>query len=229
MTEFQMNPTGHRHHDADTLENFSAIVQSIVDRNNELVSQNQIMIKLLTDLSSKLDKRDDSSVADDQATLHLSERQQSFDPPDNLQQTSLEIWSAILKSRSINSNEFMEAYHSWLRPATIQAVLNEKKEWTSWSYEAAFPELAKFLKKASLSRRYRAQLYLRDYDGKGQDPDLFRYNESQSKSHVLWERIKRRPYSAKASTFSTVSAVRLLQVIDLSPTVLSCILAATPR
>jgi hypothetical protein len=230
-------------------EDLIPVVRDMLQQNNVLLAQNRAVLDLLhrihsshpsletnnsndNDNNNKNWRRSNSEgldrnpqlLGDDSYQLNLSE-----------QVTNSDIWTGILGARSIDCEDFMYSYFLGHRPPTsIDEVLSENREWTSWSYTAAFPELSRFLKQALLSNRCRAKVFLKDHTSHQDDSGLWEYHENRTRIQKFWSLIRDRPVPLSVQNQFTKDddeslAVRSIQVVDLSPMVLTCILAATPR
>ncbi|KAF1969967.1 hypothetical protein BU23DRAFT_512189 [Bimuria novae-zelandiae CBS 107.79] len=175
-------------------------------------------------------------------------------PPDYVskepsQHSYEEIWQEIEKNRGRGSDDFIRVYCTFARPPTLEKVMTWQSAWSSWNYQVAYPHFSMFLKSAGLKSAglknaglkmlTRCTLFLEDCEiseansrkiVKTKERYLFRdfqYND-------LWDTIKKRPMWDSASLHANgvqeiaTSTFRLIQITDLSPMVLTCILGCTP-
>ncbi len=206
------------------------ILQAILRANETLITQNRAIQKLLDgDIPSR------SSWHAGGARVHATEPHVPVAAAEqqHVQETNSEIWEGIMGLSAAESDEFMDAFYHWARPATVEEVLQEGRRWTSWSYAAAFPALSKFLRRATYENRCRCQVWLDDLYGPHIEPRSFSYVESKRNVNTLWDAIKERaalpsPGGESQSHEENVS-VRLFRIADLSPLVLSAILGSTPQ
>jgi hypothetical protein len=221
----------------DNLKDLRPILQAILRTNENLAAQNKALYQLLAsgntsspwDLGAQGNSATDNYHARDS---RLSRR--SLNDHLNVQEMNTDIWEGILGVSAIQSNEFMQSFYYWPRPDRVEAVLNERRRWTSWSYAAAFPELSRFLKRATMSHRCCCQLWMDDLTGLGEKSRSISYSEAKRNINVLWDVIKNRaPLSSarqvRAGLEGEEVSVRLFQIVDLSPLVLAAILGSTPQ
>jgi hypothetical protein len=149
----------------------------------------------------------------------------------NAEPTNTQIWESIVRTSATESDEFMSSFYDWPRSASVQDVLNKGRQWTSWSYTAAFPALSKFLGQATLSQRLRCRVWMEDFHTFHDEPRSISYSEPNKGINALWQVIKNRTpiWSIRARPRSDRVSVRLFQIVDLSPLVLSAILGSTPQ
>lgn len=150
-----------------------------------------------------------------------------------IQESWEQIWQIISAKKAQDHKEFIRVYCSFARPPTLDNVLNWRRTWSSWSYEGAYPCFSQFLKRAEeMDVASRCSILVEDVDipNKVTKRYLFRDTAVDQNHHELWETIKQRPIWDKTDMRGTATAtVRLMQIIDLSPMVLSCILGSTPK
>jgi hypothetical protein len=226
--------------DTDSLKDLRPILQAILRTNENLAAQNKALYQLLASGNTSSARWD--SVAQPNISMDayshnsagppLSRR--SYLDPLNSPETNAEIWYGILNISATGSQEFMKSYYHWPRPSCVEEVLNERRRWTSWSYAAAFPELSRFLKRATMSRRCCCQVWMEDLDGLSDRGNSISYGEAKRNVNVLWDAIKDRAVLPSAQTGSGAEnagrvSVRLSQIVDLSPRVLAAILGSTPQ
>jgi hypothetical protein len=155
------------------------------------------------------------------------------DRPNNPPDSDDQIWEGILSLSAAHSPDFMEKFFYWDRPDSIEMVLSERNRWTSWSYAASFPGLSKFMKQLMLSHRSSCQVWMDDIHSTS-DRRSVAYKEYKRNIRVLWEEIKNRAAPLVATTLSNMEdsdkfSIRLFQIVDLSPFVLSAVLGSTPQ
>ncbi|KAF2497437.1 hypothetical protein BU16DRAFT_505802 [Lophium mytilinum] len=139
------------------------------------------------------------------------------------------IWQTISGKKAQDSTDFLRVYCLFDRPPSLDKVLSWRRAWTSWSYEGGYPSFSKFLKLAGRTRKSRCRFLISDLDltaGKTEEY-LFRDSAVDRGLDDLWENIKQRPMWAKQK--STTAITRIMQIVDLSPMVLACIIGSTPR
>lgn len=165
-------------------------------------------------------------------------------PPDYvskepLEQSYEEIWEEIERNKTVRSDDFIRVYCAFARPPTLENVMTWRRTWSSWSYEGAYPHFSKFLKSVDKEVLARCTIFIEDFDmprhnalGRVKNKRYlfknFAYNE-------LWETMKKRPLWHATSMHVdgmqdiATSTFRLIQITDLSPMVLTCILGSTPK
>ena len=206
------------------------ILEAILRANETLIAQNRTFQKFLDgDIPSR------SSWHAGGARGHATDTNAptSYADQRNTLETNSDAWEGIMGASAAESEEFMDAFYHWARPATVGEVLNERRRWTSWSYAAAFPALSKFLKRATPKHRCRCQVWMDDLYGLQVEPRSFSYAESKKSINALWDEIKERaafPSRGRELRSNAESvSVRLFRIADLSPLVLSAILGSTPQ
>lgn len=156
-----------------------------------------------------------------------------------------EIWNIILRPGAAADERFANMYYNWHRPTSLEGVLGQPRIWTSWGYKAAYPKLATFLENVTVDNKLHAQVIMEEVEtSPAQDQYQqyqhreFRYNEALASLSVIFNALKTLPTQAEhAISFAQVVKghkrisryVRVLQVSDISPLVLSCILGTSSR
>jgi hypothetical protein len=222
---------------ADNLKDLGPILQALLRTNENLAAQNKALYQLLTSCDTT-SSRWDSSLQGGHITNNYPAQggstfsSRSLANQQGNEQTNTQIWEGILSISATESDQFMQAFYYWSRPTGIQEVLYERGRWTSWSYAAAFPELSKFLKRATMPHRCNCQVWMDDFIGLNKKPRSIPYSEAK-KINLLWDVIKDRDplpsFDTDSKAKDTVGvSVRLFRIVDLSPLVLAAILGSTP-
>jgi hypothetical protein len=124
----------------------------------------------------------------------------------------------------------MRFYCSFQRPPSFEKARTWRRTWSSWIYEAAYPSFGRFWKKAEDCPFSRCSIYVEDCDiqtGRRKEA-LFRESALFVKIDDLYEILKHRPIWDEQDKACTPT-VRLLQIMDLSPAALICLMGSTPR
>jgi hypothetical protein len=199
------------------------ILEAVIQSNDALVAQNQAIQQLLKfTISCKNGNGRPLAV------------QQNFDSASShheIERTNCEIWEGIFSISATSCAEFMKAFYYWDCPESVQQVLNSSVTWTSWTYAAAFPHLSSFLKRVSLDHRCHCQVEMDDLLNIDQGRRSTSYSETRNKIDTFWDQIRVRPafHTVEGQDQQKRVSARLLKIIDLSPLVLTALLASTPR
>lgn len=207
----------------------NVILRKMMQNNDALISQNAALLSLLSGSGDSL-----SSPANVPSSPyhHHQFLEQAVSSTDD------DKWGPILSTSSATASEFTETYFDWPRPPTLAAVLSERRTWTSWSYRASFPHLAKFLARASMAGkqgRCPCQVVMEDYRTIGGEVRTVVLGKASSRVEELWKgvRVRLPPNNAviteQMGRGSRGVSARLWSIFDLSPVVLACLLGSTPQ
>jgi hypothetical protein len=216
-------------------EDFRLIFQAILQTNEKLMEQNRSILALLSKDFKHLAADQNHHEPTTQGNLRPDNdgahpRPSALSPVERpAPAVNNQIWDDILCANHHESDDFMQTFHCWTRPPSLEAVVNGKRAWTSWCYRAAFPELSAFLQRASLSERCPCQVSMEDFCSSVDEPITMSFSKANNRINNLWEQIKHRPMPPKAVTLKRNVSARLFRIIDLSPIVLACILGSTPQ
>lgn len=191
-------------------DQLAPILRAILQHNDQIVEQNQAILQLLNyhiealpadgkNAASKTGKdiiRSSSqrtAVASQRAEIiSLAESQRNEVPPIPARFIELpdanavpSMWEAILKDGSHQSPEFDREYHRWRRPWTIQEAFLGRQEWTSRSYQWAFPELVRLLRNEDAAKKCHAQVVVTDFADGASDRIVSAYNEARPRVGLL--------------------------------------------
>jgi hypothetical protein len=194
------------------------VLEAVIQANEALMAQNQALQQLIKTTIAQSSGINNSKMI----------RPGSIAALDKADLTNAEIWEGIFGKSATSSEQFMKAFYQWSRPESIQQVLNTSATWTSWTYDAAFPNLSRFLKR---NHRCHCQVDMDDLLSVGCNRNTTSYHESRTRVEALWEIVKDReafPPIEGDNPAKRVSA-RLFKIIDLSPMVLTALLASTPQ
>ncbi|OCK75586.1 hypothetical protein K432DRAFT_429309 [Lepidopterella palustris CBS 459.81] len=215
-------------------DEFRKLLEAVLQANENLVTQN----RALQDLLKRVVSSPETTLATSSVAANLHESTPSKPAPvmqeksTNGQQTNADAWESIFGMSAVDSEDFMQAFYHWIRPSTVEQLLNSNSTWTSWSYTAAFPELSGFLKRVSPEHRCHCQVDIDDLFSLHDKRHSVSYSESKNRINLLWDSIKDRPAFPPSNTATNgderVSA-RLFKIVDLSPLVLTALLGSTPQ
>jgi hypothetical protein len=199
------------------------ILEAVIQSNDALVAQNKALQQLLKHATSGKKRNEGLQSA------HRISRPVSF--RHEFEQSNCEIWAGIFGISATSSAEFMKAFYYWDCPESVQQVLNSSVTWTSWTYAAAFPHLSSFLKRVSPDHRCHCQVETDDLLSIDQDRRSTFYSETRNKIDRFWDQVKVRPAFPMVDGDDPQKRVsaRLFKIIDLSPLVLTALLASTPQ
>lgn len=198
-------------------------LEAVIQSNDALLAQNKALQQLLMRTTSRTNGNEMPKVAPQMSTSVSSNHE--------IERANSGIWADIFSMSATSSPEFMKAFYHWDSPESVQQVLNSSVTWTSWTYAAAFPHLSSFLKRVSPNHRCHCQVDLDDLLSIDQGRRSTSYSETRNKIDKFWDLIKVRPAFPQVEgqdLHHRVSA-RLFKIIDLSPLVLTALLASTPQ
>jgi hypothetical protein len=112
--------------------------------------------------------------------------------------------------------------------------------WTTWQYQAAYPNTAKFLAKATSAEKSRSVVYYDSFFQTGEkveqwsseDPYGTRTGKKVSMPERMWDSVKRRIVVDRPEASGSVRErlpSRLLRIVDISPVIAAILLASTPK
>jgi hypothetical protein len=218
----------------------SAVLRKVLKNNEALISQNAALLSFLSESgAAKISSSEGSTSPHQEHFVPLSKSstfatlaEQSLQNPDE------DKWVNIFTTSAYASSDFTSAYFDWPRPPTLSAVLNERHSWTSWSYKASFPHLARFLHQAIKERKTQrcpCQVVVEDFSTVGGEARTVVLGKTNRKVEDLWKGVRSRAGLTDVSKGlglgenGTGVSSRLWKVIDLSPVVLACLLGSSPQ
>lgn len=267
------------------------ILRAILQHNDQITEQNQAILQLLNYHVQNLPEEPkvpslpkagkDIKRLSSQRTAVASQRAENLlyggldgeeVPPVPVRITELKdadsnlsIWRAILNSTSSQSPKFIREYHDWFRPASVHEAFLGKHEWTSRTYQWAFPQLHEFLRRDLKAKRCHAQVFVNDFASMNATPALSTFTEARPRvgilrgldvpaktsdglrrqirgvnaddpfgCNLLWQSLDKCACRGSVSPSHNINndhrlCLRAISVMDLSPRVLTCLLASTPR
>jgi hypothetical protein len=122
----------------------------------------------------------------------------------------------------------------------ILSIKEPPELWTTWQYQAAYPNTAKFLAKATSAEKSRSVVYYDSFFQTGEkveqwsseDPYGTRTGKKVSMPERMWDIVKRRIVVGRPEETGGVRErlpSRLLRIIDISPVIAAILLASTPK
>ena len=123
---------------------------------------------------------------------------------------------------------------------SLNDILSVEQLWTTWQYQAAYPNTAKFLAKATSSEKSRSLVYHNLFFPTGELVEQWSsekpYAEEREKKRPMpermWDIVKRRMVVDRPEESGRVRErlpSRLLRIMDISPVVAAILLASTPK
>jgi hypothetical protein len=119
-------------------------------------------------------------------------------------------------------------------------ILLGEQLWTTWQYQAAYPNTAKFLAKATSSEKSRSLVYYDSFFPTGEIVERWSSerpyaDERENKRPMterMWDILKRRMVEERSEGDSKAGErlpSRVLRIVDVSPVVAAILLASTPK
>ena len=160
-------------------------MQQVLDRmvkaNETLVAQNKAILDLLAGIhqSSKQQQQQQqylkppsqvehesraSEIVETYGSWYRRSQDSSTSKQPHTDSNNDRIWDDILSRCAEDQTEYLRHFNDFDRPLTINALLKENQPWTTWAYEAAFPNLSRFLTRSQKLDRCRSQVYVDDFD-----------------------------------------------------------------
>jgi hypothetical protein len=122
----------------------------------------------------------------------------------------------------------------------IFSIKEPPELWTTWQYQAAYPNTAKFLAKATSAEKSRSVVYYDSFFQTGEkveqwsseDPYGTRTGKKMTMPERMWDIVKRRMVVDRPGQSGNVRErlpSRLLRIVDISPVIATILLASTPK
>jgi hypothetical protein len=119
-------------------------------------------------------------------------------------------------------------------------ILQGEQLWTTWQYQAAYPNAAKFLAKASSSEKSRSQVHYDSFFPTGEiveqwDSETYCADKRNNKNLLterMWDVVKRRMVVDRSKGYGRAGdhlPSRVLRIVDVSPVVAAILLLSTPK
>ncbi len=141
-------------------------------------------------------------------------------------------------------NEILEwdPLDNWLPDddRNLRDILLGEQLWTTWQYQAAYPNAAKFLAKATSSEKSRSLVYYDSFFPTGEIVQQWSSerpygDERENKKPMterMWDILKQRMAAERSEGDSKAGErlpSRVLRIMDISPIVATILLASTPK
>jgi hypothetical protein len=136
-------------------------------------------------------------------------------------------------------NEILEwdPLDNWLPDddRNLRDILSGEQLWTTWQYQAAYPNTAKFLAKATSSEKSRSLVYYDSFFPTGEKVKHWsseRPYADERENERMWDILKRRMEVDIPEGDSKAGGrlpSRVLRIMDVSPVVAAILLASTPK
>ncbi|KAH0565503.1 hypothetical protein GP486_001097 [Trichoglossum hirsutum] len=125
---------------------------------------------------------------------------------------------------------------------SLYDILSVGQLWTTWQYQAAYPNTAKFLEKSTLPGKSRSLVCCDSFFPTGEiverwssetpDTEEIEGRKPRSMPERMWDVVKRRIVVDKSEISGNLEErlpSRLLRIMDISPVVATILLASTPK
>jgi hypothetical protein len=123
---------------------------------------------------------------------------------------------------------------------SLRDIFSAEQLWSTWQHQAAYPNTAKFLQKATFSEKSRSVVWYDSFFPTGErveqwsseTPYILEKGHKRLMTERMWDIVKRRvvvDVSEESGRVGERLPSRLLRIMDLSPAIAVILLASTPK